>query len=81
MIKVGWDSVLDIYVMASDFRPGTEYNDGISKFQWECIGLFIGLQVLFFWEGGGVGLIVPDKCYSEIVYITNCYVTMDFSAN
>ena len=33
MIKVGWDSVLDIYVMASDFRPGTEYNDGISKFQ------------------------------------------------
>jgi len=35
MIKVGWDSVLDrydIYVMTSDFRPGTEYNDGISKF-------------------------------------------------
>ena len=30
MIKVGWDSVLDIYVMASDFRPGTEYNDGIT---------------------------------------------------
>jgi len=32
MVKVVWDSVLDIYVMASDFRPGTEYNDGISKF-------------------------------------------------
>lgn len=45
------------------------------------IGLFLRLQVLFIWEGGGVGLIVTDKCSSEIVYITNCYVTMDFSAN
>ena len=35
IFSIGWDSVLDrydIYVMTSDFRPGTEYNDGISKF-------------------------------------------------
>jgi len=32
MIKVGWNSVFDIYVMASDFRPETKYNDDILKF-------------------------------------------------